>query len=358
MTRRRLFTLLLGIGLLGTLSYFRLREEPPASSAQDGSRPVPGKRQLATFQGEIFGTIYRVKARLFQGVTSELAQKEVLQALKRVDRLMSTYKEDSELSQLNQADAGTFHPVSPELFSVLELAREVHTQTHGAFDVTVGPLVRAWGFGAEAAHQPPDQARLDRLLSRVGTRHLRLAQKDQSVKKEIPGLEIDLSAIAKGYGVDQAARALENLSVTSYLVEVGGEIRVLGQKAPGTPWKLGIEKPQPDERTVFDTISMTQGALATSGDYRSFREVDGHLISHTIDPRTGRPVPRRTASVSVVRPTAAEADALATGLTVLRPPEALALAEDHDWAVLLLLHKEAGRGFEPRTSTAWVKLNR
>ncbi len=357
--------LLAGLGALGLLSYARLwgddkppdrpgdRARVPATST---GRAPRGSGQDEAFEGAIFGTTYHVKAYLPLGVSVTQAEQTVSAALARVDASMSTYKTESELSRLSQAEANTWFDVSPELMFVLSLAQRVHAQTQGAFDVTVAPLVRAWGFGAGAEQTPPTEEELLHLRRRVGMQHIHLRLETHRVMKEVPGVELDLSAIAKGYGVDQAAAGLEALGVADYMVEVGGEVRVSGEKAGGSPWKLGIEMPSPEGRALFGVLSLSSGGLATSGDYRNFRAVDGSFVSHTLDPRTGRPVPRRTASVSVVRETAAEADALATALSVLEPEEGLRLANEHGWAVLLILHGPRG-AFSTRSSRTWHALD-
>jgi thiamine biosynthesis lipoprotein len=166
---------------------------------------------------------------------------------------------------------------------------------------------------------------------------------------------VDLSAVAKGFGVDQVAASLESEGIDSYLVEVGGEVRVRGRATAERLWRLGIERPVPEERSVLGTLELAEAALATSGDYRNFRRTESGTISHTLDPRTGRPVARKTASVSVVRPTAAEADALATALCVLPHTEAIELATEKGWAVLLLIHTAEG-AFESLSSPAWRRL--
>jgi thiamine biosynthesis lipoprotein len=186
---------------------------------------------------------------------------------------------------------------------------------------------------------------------------LKLDKKEQTLTKTLDGVEVDLSAIAKGYGVDRVALALEKIGIISYMVEVGGEIRVRGLKNEKTPWLLAIEEPVPYERKLHATLNLSEtgAALATSGDYRNFRELDGKLVSHTFDPRSGGPVPRRTASVSVVRPTAAEADGLATALSVLEPERAIAVANAHDWAVYMLIHRDGGK-FDARMSEAFKRV--
>lgn len=316
---------------------------------------MPVESGLASFAGETMGTTFTVRVRLGAGVRLEQASESVRTALDAVNRSMSTYDAESELSRLNRAPEGVRVGISHDLWNVLSLAEWVHGQTRGAFDVTVGPLVAAWGFGAAAASDPPDTSELEGLLKRVGMTHVELDEAERSALKRVPGVTIDLGAIAKGYGVDRAAEGLERLGIEHYMVEVGGEIRTRGRPEPDRRWVLGIEEPSPGARSVYGRLRIDTAALATSGDYRNFREIGDRRISHTLDPRTGRPVARRTASVSVVSRTAAEADALATALGVLPPDESLALAEERGWAVLLLLHDE--KGFTPKMSSNFARLD-
>jgi thiamine biosynthesis lipoprotein len=307
------------------------------------------------------GTSYSVKCEIGDEELLRRAELAVSRALLEVDKSMSTYREDSEVSVFNRLEAGKKQTVSPELMAVLELSQSLFEVSDGALDITVGPLVRAWGFGARAETEAPSGAELARLRKVTGFTLLTL-EPPSSISKRSSGVEIDLSSVAKGYGVDQAARALEALGVRNYLVEVGGEIRFLGEKPVGegktAPWTLAIEEPSPEGRRVHGSFEAPRrgGALATSGDYRNFLEREGEVVSHLLDPRAGRPVPRRTASVSVLRPSAAEADGLATALSVLEPDEAIALADREGWAVYLLEHQPDAR-LRGRSSKAFLDLS-
>lgn len=366
MTRSRAITLALGVAALFILSLWRLF--PSAFDATfGGGAPIKGapvssrSAGISDFKGQVMGTTYSVRCELPAQVSAQTARDVVQRALDEVDQMMSTYKPQSELSRFNAARPGEAHRISAPLLEVFQLSEQVFAQTGGAFDVTVGPLVSAWGFGSAAASAPPSDEQLEKIRASVGFSLLKVDAQASTVEKTVPDLQVDLSAIAKGYGVDRAAESLGELGVENFLVEVGGELRFLGDKpgAAGTrePWILAIEEPVADSRRLHATISAPQGggALATSGDYRNFLEEGGVLVSHILDPRSGKPVPRRTASVSVYRPHAAEADALATALFVLPPDESLGLAEEHGWAVYLLIHR-AGGGFETRQTRAFALL--
>lgn len=283
----------------------------------------PRAPQLTHLSGQTMGTTWAVKV-VGLPCAPEEAQRAVSQALEGVDLAMSTWKRESELSSLNRHQGPTPFPLSAATREVLALALQVSELSGGAFDVTVAPLVDAWGFGPPGAREPPDPAALARLREAVGYRQLNLS--DAGVSKAQEQVQVDLSAIAKGYGVDRAAQALETLGARRYLVEVGGELRARGLNLEGVPWQVGVERPDPSGRFVQRVVPLLDAALATSGDYRNFFERGGRRFSHTIDPRTGRPIAHALASVTVVADTCARADALATALNVLGPEEGLALA--------------------------------
>ncbi|MCH2109305.1 MAG: FAD:protein FMN transferase [Polyangiaceae bacterium] len=358
MTPRRLLTLLSGIAVLAALSWWRLEANTAADASdernarQGQNNPAAEQEQLLKFQGQVMGTTWTVKALALPDEYQAL-QALLAKSLQSIDEAMTTYQEESELSRLNRSPAKIKVKVSPELFTVLQLAQEIHQVSQGAFDPSVGPLVNAWGFGPTQPTALPTDEELAQLRARTGYVNLVLDAHDSTAFKMRDDLSLDLSAIAKGYGTDQAARALEKEGIRDYMVEVGGEVRVSGKKPlPGgqsKPWVLGIEAPSVQGRRLWARLELAApAALATSGDYRNFRETGGTTISHTIDPRTGRPVPRLVASVSVIQPSAAKADALATALSVLSIEEGLALAEENAWPVYIL---ERGKEAEAENFT-------
>ncbi len=320
--------------------------------------PVPPR--IVLIQGEVMGTTYTVKvvadSREEQSAEAQAELKAQVQAsLDAVNDSMSTYKPDSELSLFNDGPADRDVPLSPALAEVLALAFEVNTRTGGAFDVTIGPLVERWGFGAkgELADVPSD-AEIEALRERLGHDHLVFDSTASTLRKDAAALRVDLSAIAKGYGVDQAAKALHEAGYDDFMVEVGGEIRVSGNTEAGRPWRLAVEKPSAQERAIYEVVELRDRAMATSGDYRNFTVVEGTRYSHTIDPTTGRPVSHHLASVSVVADTCAEADALATALNVLGPQRGLALAREEDLAALFLVGDPSS--LEAQATDGWLQL--
>jgi thiamine biosynthesis lipoprotein len=284
------------------------------------------------------------------------AQNDVQQAiaaqLEFVNRSMSTYLDSSEISRFNTAVPDTWFGVSHEFYSVLSTALVVGRLSEGAYDVTVAPLVELWGFGAgPAIVAPPSRSAVEQLLQRVGQDKLRLDGEALAVMKPID-LSLDFSSLAKGFAVDQVANWLTGQGIERFLVEVGGEMRVSGASARGDPWRVAIEQPESIGRSVAAAISITDVALATSGNYRNFFEVDGQRFSHSIDPRTGYPVAHDLVSVTVVHPSAMLADAWATALTVLGAERAMAVAQAQGLAVYFI--RSVGGDFVPSHTPAFA----
>ena len=312
---------------------------------------------LNEFGGATMGTTYSVKVVAPpRDIDIDRLQSGIEALLDRVNSRMSTYLEDSELSRFNASRNTGWLDASAELASVVQDAQQVSELTGGAFDITVGPLVNLWGFGPGARRdQAPTAESIEQAAQRVGYQQLHVRTAPPGLKKDIPDLYVDLSAIAKGYAVDLAAELLESQGVLNYLVEVGGEVRGRGHNARGIPWQIAIEKPHPGTRAVQQVIAVEDGSIATSGDYRNYFEQDGQHYAHTIDPRTGRPVKHELASVTVLSPSAMRADALATGLMVLGPEAGYALAERETLAVLFILR--TGDGFVSKASAAFARYN-
>ena len=277
-------------------------------------------------------------------------RERVGRVLARIDERMSTWRPESELSRFNRHRSTEPFPVSADTLAVFRHALEISELTGGAFDVTVAPLVDAWGFGP--AGRPaafPDSTEVERLRARVGYRRLAIDPEASTIRKSHASVSADLSALAKGYAVDQVAELLRAEGIESYLVEVGGEVRVRGHSERGDVWRVGIERPAPGPPVLQRQFPLRDRALATSGDYRNYYELEGRRLSHTIDPRTGEPVAHGLASASVIDPLCVRADALATALEVLGPEDGFALAAEHDWAALLVGRQPDGELYERET---------
>ncbi len=296
----------------------------------------------AQISGNTMGTQFNVTLARSDADVHYLRQK-IEASLDAVDRMMSTYKADSEISRFSSNATTEWQQVSAEFCASVEDALALSAVTNGAFDITVGPLVNLWGFGpGKSIDKPPADADIRKMLSAVGYEHLQADCTQPALKKDIVELALDMSAFGKGYAADRVAEWLDGTGVSNYLVEVGGELRVAGRNAKGELWAVGIEAPLTDQRRPHTIVRLTDAAVATSGDYRNYFEVDGQRYSHTIDTRTGKPITHSLASVTVVDDSGYRADALATAFMVMGPEKAIAFALKEQVAALFLLHNDAG----------------
>lgn len=302
------------------------------------------------------GTGYSVKAvHVPPDVDTDQLKADVDAVLREVNDRMSTYDGNSELSRFNRSRSTDWVSVSSGLLSVVREALRVSYLSAGAFDVTVGPVVNLWGFGPGPGRDAiPSDAQIQAAVAKVGYDRLHVRGSPPAIRKDDPDLYVDLSAIAKGYGVDQVAACLESYGIQNYLVEVGGELRAKGNRGSGAPWRIGIERPTPTVRTVEEIINIREGAVATSGDYRNFFEVGGERFTHQIDPRTGRPITHNLASVTVISASAMHADAMATAFMILGPESGLQLAERENLAAFFLVKN--GKSFRERSTSAFQEV--
>lgn len=301
--------------------------------------------------GPTMGTTYNIKYLKAEGIPStETLQKEVDRLLEEVNDQMSTYRKDSELSRFNQYQGTEPFAVSSQTATVVKEALRLNGLTLGALDVTVGPLVNLWGFGPEARLDVvPSDAELAERKTNIGIEHL--SATDTTLSKDLPHLYVDLSTIAKGWGVDVVADYIQAQGITNYMVEVGGEMRLKGVNREGVPWRIAIEKPTVDERTVQEIIEPGDMAIATSGDYRNYFEQDGVRYSHIINPITGKPIHNKVVSVTVLDASSMTADGLATGLMVLGETKGIEVAEQYNIPVFMIVKTE--QGFEEIASSAF-----
>ncbi len=317
--------------------------------------PDPADQWVLT--GRTMGTAFTVKVVVPPGFAGgqEDVETTIRSAVDAVDFTMSTYREDSELSAFNRHGTEPF-AVSEAMIEVVSEAQRIAGLSAGAFDITVGPLVDAWGFGPETVEDPPDADAIAALMAEFGFQKLEIDPAGRTLQKDSAALRCDLSAIAKGYAVDRVALGLSSLGLVDFMVEIGGEVRAMGRNAAGGAWRIGIERPETGRGDLWSAVALEDAAMATSGDYRNYYERDGVRISHTIDPRTGRPIAHRLASVSVIHPSCMTADALATAINVLGPDEGRELVEREGLAALLLIRTDDGE-FEEWASSAWPAEN-
>lgn len=309
------------------------------------------------FSGETMGSTYTVRfvaSRREQRLLAA-ARDTVDRAIHDVDARMSTFAAQSELSGLNRHRAESAFVVSGETFAVLQTAARVSEASGGAFDVTAGPLVNAWGFGPQGHHRIPSPGERAALRERVGYRGLELDARTPSVRKMHRDMYVDLSGIAKGYGGDRAGRALAELGITDYVVELGGEVLARGRNIQGEPWHIGIEEPQAAPRRIRRVVRLADHAMATSGDYRIYFERDGHRYCHEIDPVSASPVAHTLTSVTVAAADCATADALATALMVQGPDKGYDFAVARNVAAYFVLRVPGG-GLADRTTPAFTAL--
>lgn len=275
-------------------------------------------------------------------------------AVDAVDRQMSNWKPDSDLSRLNGAPEGQWTAVPAALASVLSAALQVSRQSEGAFDIGVGDLVTAWGFGPGDGQV--DEQRISALATQA---HLPAADvldvdlAHRQVRKRA-AITLDLSGIAKGYGVDQLARCLDTFGITRYLVGIDGEMRARGTKPNGQPWAIAIEKPVRHTREAMGVMELSDAAIATSGDYRQWTELHGKSYAHTMNGALRKPSSNRLAAVSVVASNCMLADAWATALLVLGEEAGIELAQARGMDALFVLHD--GDEFQEITVSAGQRL--
>ena len=301
--------------------------------------------QIATLGGETMGTTWSVKLLVSAQADLHVLHAAIQARLDLVVQQMSTWEADSDISRFNRRNAGSWQVLPPEFFSVLSCALEVARASDGAYDPTVGPLVEAWGFGASAgARQVPDTQALLDARKRVGWQRL-LLQAAGSSALQAGGVQLDLSAIAKGYGTDSVARCLRERGIDSALVEVGGELYGYGRKLDGSAWQVLVES-SPDEEADNThpprVIALQDCAIATSGDHWHAFEEDGVRYSHTLDPRSGYPVRHAPVAVSVIADDAMRADAWATALTVMGADAGFAFAKQKQLAARFMVRRDLG----------------
>ena len=304
------------------------------------------KETLHSYGGKTMGTTYTVK---FRGDSSDEANRLKIQTekiLQEINDEMSTWKQNSTISRFNSEQDLDWFEVSESMVELLEVAGDISRITEGLYDVTISPLIDLWGFGRENIQKKPKLEEILKVKQYIGMEKINIKHHPPSLQKTVKGVAIDLSSIAKGYGVDLIAEMLEQEGIKNYLVEIGGEVRVKGHKnnrrvageAQGESWKIAIEKPISQEKVIQQLLNLSDISMATSGDYRNFFEEDGQKYAHIINPNTGYPTKSRLASVTVFAHTTALADAWATALFVSGESKARSLAKAIGLPVLMILH--------------------
>lgn len=288
-----------------------------------------------TDSGHIFGTQYNIKYKSVEDL-----HKEIKATLLQVDNSLSMFNKNSIISAFNNNRDTTANEMFTEVFN---LAQEISAKTGGAFDITVAPLVNAWGFGFKKG-ELPDSATVEELRSKVG--YATVALVDRKLVKQDPGTMLDCSAIAKGYGCDMIARMLDSRNITDYMIEIGGEVVTKGKNDRGTAWNISISKPTENTTGSHNAhqriVAISGKAMATSGNYRNFRIENGKKFAHTIDPRTGYPVQHSLLSATVIADNCAKADAYATSFMVMGLEKAIEQCKSDSIEAFFIYSNEDG----------------
>ena len=325
------------------------------SGASWGAAPQPAAAGVHALAGRSMGTQWSVKLVADAAALPEL-ERGIQARLDQVVAQMSTWEADSDLSRYNRAEAGTVQALPDGFHAVLDAALKLAADSGGAYAPTVGPLVNLWGFGPDGAREaaPSDEA-IAQAQARVGWQRVGFDPIARTAL-QTGGTYLDFSSIAKGYGVDRVAEWLGERGVAAFLVEVGGELYGRGRKPDGSAWRIAVERPSGDADDGSAVLALDGYAIATSGDYRRYFDHDGRRYSHTVDPRSGRPVTHALASVSVLHPQCMQADGLATVLAVLGPQAGMAYANRRQLAAMFVLHD--GDGFLTRMTPAFIARQR
>jgi thiamine biosynthesis lipoprotein len=285
-------------------------------------------RQEVLIQGNTMGTTYHIKVVTDRQHNADGLPEKIEARLKEINQSMSVFIPDSDISRFNRLDkVGEKIKISEDFYRVMSVAARLYRWTQGAWDGTVMPLVNLWGFGPRHMQtEPPSPEAIQAAKQKVGFDRIVIGQ-DRTLEKRRADVTLDLASIAKGFGVDAISRLVRESGFSNFIVEIGGEVFASGVRVDGKPWRVGINRPDENASptAIYRALSLTDKALATSGDYRNFFEKNGVRYSHIIDPATGYPVSNGVVSTSVIADTCTEADGLATALMVMGPERGLAL---------------------------------
>lgn len=301
------------------------------------SEPTPFKKVVGSTMGTTYTLMVQIENQniddIYNAIEAELAD---------INTLMSTYIKDSEINRFNQLTTKECFPFSDKTWQVIQAAKKVYHETDGAFDITLGPLISRWGFSAEEYEEKvPNEQEIMSLTAMIGFEKLQLDAEKQCIVKTIPSMTINLSAIAKGFAVDQLASILDRFDVKNYYVDIGGEVKAKGLKNYNKHWKIAVEKPNAiGQRSSSIVLNLFNTSVATSGNYRNYFEVDGKRFSHTINPKTGYPVTHNMTSVSVIHKSNMMADAYATAINVMGMEQAYEFAKKRQLPIYTIHQKD------------------
>ncbi len=312
------------------------------------------------FSGYAMGTTYNVVIISNNPEIREKAQNIINDTIKRIDSHLSNWNPDSEISKFNKSKENHSFNISPMLLDVMVIGNQVHEESNGFFDVTLAPIINLWGFGAKNGDKTiPTKEEISTKLFQTGqNRQLKLDVESSSLTKLNSNVTISLSAIAKGYGIDQIAKGLTSLGIDNFLVEIGGDLITRGKNPHGLAWQIGIEQPDNSGKEIQKLVKLNNIAMATSGDYRNYFEEDGVRYSHIINPKNGYPITHNTVSVTVLAENATLADAWATALLAIGEKQGMKLAEQNMIAALFIVNQKdnSGQKYITKTSSAFQNL--
>lgn len=306
-------------------------------SSTSAVKPEPPAATV--LEGKTMGTFWRVSIINVDTKRADELRVKIQSQLDADDQLLSTYKNDSALMRFNLSNSTSLWPVSEAMADIVTESLHVGYKTNGAMDITVGPLVNLWGFGpTKQPDHVPEQAQIDDARARTGLQHLTVINQygQQYLQKDIPDLFVDLSTVGEGYAADHLAALMTQEGIPRYLVSVGGALVSRGLNASDKPWRVAIQKPTDTQNAVQAVVDINGHGISTSGSYRNYYELDGKRVSHVIDPQTGRPIEHNLVSVTVIAPTALEADTWDTGLMVLGPEKAKQVVRQEGLAVYMI----------------------
>jgi len=306
-------------------------------------------KETQKFSGSAQGTTYHISFWARQNTDTQAIKKAVDEEFSRLDKLLSNYRKDSVIEQFNSTISSEPQEVGEEIVALAEQARVVSQASQGCYDLTIKPVFMLWGFTRDKL-SPPDAATLQNTLKEVGFTQLEVVDASH-LRKLNPNLSVDLSSIAQGYSVKRIAALLEQQSIENYLVEIGGELQTRGQKPDNSPWRVALEKPLPEERTMHKIITIKRTdplAIMTSGTYRHYFDLNGKRYSHILDARTGAPIVHSTVSVTVFNADPTHADAWSTALLCLGREAGIEAANKAGIAALFI--EQQGGSFNEYTS--------
>nr|WP_256262323.1 FAD:protein FMN transferase [Pseudomonas gingeri] len=308
---------------------------------------------LERFGGPTMGSTYSIQyVRHAGGPAADEVRNEVEAILAQVDRQMSTYRSDSDIEHFNDLPANSCQVVPASILELVRLGEQLSLASDGAYDLTVEPLMNLWGFGPQGrVEKVPDAAQLAEARQRVGHAHLHI--EGERLCKDA-AVQVDFDSIAAGYTVDRIAGRLAAMGIDSFLAEATGELKAVGRKPDGSPWRVALEEPRDDRQVAQRVVDIDGYGVSTSGDYRNYFEQDGQRYSHTFDARTGAPITHDLAAVTVIHPSTLMADGLSTLLLIQGPERGWDYAEKHDIAAFFVIR--ADKGFVTRTNSAFDRL--